>query len=70
MHGYLKRENDADAIKLQRKAERSDPDAQNKLGIKYAEAQGVHHDDSLAAFWYRKFAVQGFADAQYALGIM
>ena len=70
VHGHLKREDDADAIKLQQEAERGDADAQYKLGIMYAEEQGVHRDDKLAVLWYRKAAEQVFADAQYAPGIM
>jgi uncharacterized protein len=36
----------------------------------YARGQGVTPDYVLAMIWYRKAADQGYADAQYALGLM
>jgi S1-C subfamily serine protease len=36
----------------------------------YANGQGLNKDDVEAVNWYRKAAEQGFADAQYNLGVM
>ena len=42
--------------------------AQFVLGYCYDEGQGVPQDYTQAAYWYRKAAEQGDADAQYNLG--
>ena len=43
--------------------------AQNKLGVCYEEGEGgVTKDSSEAVKWYRKAAVQGYAEAEYNLG--
>ena len=44
--------------------------AQLKLGIMYADGQGVPQDYATARGWYEKAAVQGNALAQYYLGRM
>ena len=36
----------------------------------YAYGQGVRQDDAEAVKWYRQAAEQGYADAQYNLGVM
>ena len=45
-------------------------DAQNKLGVIYANGQGVPQDHAQAAAWYQKAAEQGNAWAQNNLGVM
>ena len=50
------------------KAEKNDSEAQYKLGVCYANGQGVAKDMAQAVTWYRKAAEQGFALAQYNLG--
>jgi TPR repeat protein len=44
--------------------------AQYNLGVAYENGQGVAMDDAQAAYWYRKAADQGDADAQTNLGVM
>jgi len=44
--------------------------AQYKLGVMYAEGQGVPEDDAEAVKLFRKAAEQGYADAQHNLGFM
>lgn len=51
-------------------ANRGDPDAQNQLGLKYAQGDGLPRDDVKAVEWYRKSATQGFAKAETNLGDM
>jgi len=56
---------------LRQKAQQGDPVAQNKLGDLYANGQqGIKQDDSEAARWYRKSALQGNALAQFNLGML
>jgi hypothetical protein len=57
-----------DAIK--KKAEQGDADAQNDLGVKYANGEGVTKDEAEAVNWVRKSAEQGNAQAQFMLGGM
>src|SRR5664280_345044 len=52
------------------KAEQGDAEAQNNLGMMYANGKGVVQDDKQAAFWFRKAAEQGYAEAQLILGLM
>ena len=51
-------------------AERGDIDAQNDLGMMYAEGVGVPQDQEMAAQWFRRAAEQGYAVAQFNLGGM
>ena len=51
-------------------AEQGYAEAQNNLGTKYANGQGVHQDYAQAFKWYRKAAAQGNIIAQYNLGVM
>ncbi len=36
----------------------------------YENGEGVAKDDKQAVYWYRKAADQGYASAQYNLGLM
>jgi hypothetical protein len=54
---------------VRRRAEGGDAQAQFNLGRKYIDAQGVAKDDRQALVWYRKAAEQGYADAQFELGV-
>jgi len=47
-----------------------DADAQLKLGVMYANGEGVSQDPAEAARWFVRAAERGKADAQYALGMM
>lgn len=51
-------------------AEQGDADAQNNLGVMYANGQGTPKDEAEAVKWYRKAAEQGEAYAQNNLGVM
>ena len=59
-----------DIGELRQAAERGDAGAQNKLGIMYADGEGVAEDVQEAVKWWRKAAEQGDAQAQYTLGGM
>jgi len=49
-------------------ADQGDPDAQNALGVLYAQGWGVERDYDEALRWFRKAADQGHAKAQANLG--
>ena len=51
-------------------AERGNAEAQTRLARMYAEGRGVTKDEVQAAAWFRKAAEQGYAAAQYNLGLM
>lgn len=53
-----------------KRAEESDLEAQNFLGIHYLLGLGVKKDISLAKYWYEKAAKRGHPDAQRNLGSM
>ena len=55
--------------RYRRAAEQGDAEAQFKLGVSYANGEGVGEDDGEAAKWYRKAAEQGHAEAQFKLGV-
>ena len=57
-----------DAVK--KAAEQGHADAQNNLGVRYDNGEGVPEDDAEAENWYRKAAEQGHALAQNNLGFM
>jgi hypothetical protein len=57
-------------IDLRAKAEAGDASAQFRLGVSYANGQGVAQDQVEAAKWYRKAAEQGNAQAQNNLGFV
>src|SRR5256886_20861 len=61
---------EAEAVKWFRKAaEQNVADAQDSVGVCYANGQGVAKDDAEAVKWFRKAAEQNVADAQYNLGV-
>jgi TPR repeat protein len=45
-------------------------EAQFRLGLRYANGDGVPRDSAEALRWFRKAAEQGYAPAQYHLGLM
>ncbi|MBW1719856.1 MAG: sel1 repeat family protein [Deltaproteobacteria bacterium] len=48
------------------KAERCDPEAQELLGLKYSRSSVTWHE---AVKWFKKAAEQGYAPAQFELGV-
>ncbi len=54
---------------IQRKAKAEDAKSQNRLGVCYANGEGVARDDAKAVEWYRLAAEQGYVPAQYNLGV-
>ena len=64
------RGNYAMALKFwQPHAEQGHAEAQNNLGVIYANGQGVPRDDAEAVKWWRKAGEQGNAVAQFNLGV-
>lgn len=57
-----------DIATLRALAEQGNPVAQNNLGVRYANGQGVEQSWEEVVKWYRKAAEQGYAIAQYNLG--
>ena len=55
---------------LVRRANQGDAEAQNELGMMYAEGRDVSKDNNTAVEWFRKAAEKGYANAQYNLGDM
>jgi TPR repeat protein len=51
-------------------AEQGYPAAQNSLGIKYRDGQGVAQDFIESVKWFRLAANQGYDDAQFNLALM
>ena len=51
------------------RAAAGDPDAQLRLGLRYAEGDGVIQNDKEAAKWFEQAARQGKTDAQYHYGL-
>jgi TPR repeat protein len=49
-------------------AENGNAESQYRLGVMYAEGQGIVQDYAEAAKWFRKAADQGVAEAQFRLG--
>ena len=54
---------------LRKQADSGDAIAQNNLGTRYSDGNGVKQDYEKALYWYRKSAEQGNAWAQYHIGI-
>jgi len=54
----------------QTQADGGDAEAQFRLGLKYANSEGVARDYAQAAVWYLKAADQSHALAQFNLGVM
>jgi TPR repeat protein len=50
-------------------ADQGDAEAQNNLGVRYADGRGVPQDDVQAVKWFRLAADQGNAKAQTNLGL-
>ena len=65
-----KLEKEDELTKLKRAAENGDAEAQNDLGVRYHNGQGVAKDYTEAMKWYRKAAEQGNIVAQYNLAVM
>jgi hypothetical protein len=57
-------------IELTRSAESGDSEAQFKLGLAYANGDGVEKDSSKAFAWYMKAAEKGVTNAEYWIGYM
>jgi hypothetical protein len=57
-----------DALRV--RAEQGEAEAQDDLGLKYVNGEGVPNDDVEAARWYRRAADQGHAGSQVNLGFM
>ena len=51
------------------KAEKGDAEAQNSLGVCYANGRGVAKDEVASVKWYQKAAEQNLAAAQFNLGL-
>jgi TPR repeat protein len=58
---------DATVAQLREAAEQGDADAQNRLGVRYSQGDGVSKDDSQAVVWHRKAAENGHWIAQINL---
>lgn len=56
--------------KITRLAHQGNDTAQYTLGFMYDNGQGVAQNHVIAAQWYQKAAIHGFADAQFKLGGM
>lgn len=54
---------------LVKKAKAGDAEAQNELGICYANGQGIAQSSTQAVYWCNKAAEQGNAAAQYNIGL-
>jgi hypothetical protein len=59
-----------DMAAVRERANRGDAEAQNNLGLLYANGQGVPQDYAKARQWYEKAAAQGNAWAQNNLGVL
>lgn len=55
---------------LYREAVAGDAHAQFELGSLFEYGRGVEQDDSIAADWYEKSALQQFSSAQYRLAVL
>ena len=55
---------------LPRAADTGDAESQYRLGVSYANGDGVPQDHAKAVAWFRKAAEQGHAVAQLNLGVM
>ena len=64
-------QNYSEAVRWYRKAaEKGHPDAQNALGFRYLQGEGVGRDPAEALKWFSKAADQGNAEAENNLGWM
>ena len=64
----LSAQDDLDTVR--QAADQGDATAQNNLGVRYANGEGVLKDEAEAVSWFRLAAEQGNADAQFNLGLM
>jgi len=55
---------------LKTRAAQGEAEAQNNLGLRYYQGQGVPQDYAEALKWFRLAAAQGNASAQTSLGVM
>lgn len=55
---------------LRQTAQTGEARSQYDLGVRYATGRDVPKDDTQAARWFERAAVQGMASAQYNLGVM
>lgn len=60
----------SDLAQLVRSAQSGDAIAQFKLGLKYAQADGVARNEVEATKWLMKSAEQGYSDAEFIVGVM
>lgn len=60
----------AEILSYRKGAEQGHAQAQDNLGICYAEGNGVAKDYTEAVKWFRKAAEQGYDRAQYNLGVL
>lgn len=68
---FKARQGDLDALKrLQEAAEQNDANAQNRLGVIYADGKGVLRNENLAADWFQKAAELENAEAQANLAAL
>jgi TPR repeat protein len=49
-------------------AKQGDHEAQNNLGVMYADSLGVARDEEKVVYWYQQSALQGSEAGQYNLG--
>ncbi len=70
MANYGKKDYATAITKLKKTAEQGDAQAQNNLGLMYANGQDVTQDYAEAVKWYRLSVAQGDAQAQNNLGLM
>ena len=59
-----------DIEQIRKAAEQGHASAQNNLGTRYSNGEGVPQDYQEAVKWYRKAAEQGHASAQFNLGVI
>jgi hypothetical protein len=55
---------------IRKAAEKGNAVAQNNLGLKYLNGEGIPQDDDEAVKWFLKAANQEDANAQFNLGLM
>ena len=66
---YLEKDNqDMEVKTLHMAAEQGDAEAQQQLGVRYKNGEGVIQNAKEAVKWYRKATEQGNVLAQYCLG--
>lgn len=59
-----------DIAKWRVQAANNDPEAQFNLGEAYLKGEVVKKDEKEAAKWYYRAAMQGYPDAQFAMGFV